>query len=57
MIAPAALSLVEAAHYLSVSADWLARSDCPRVRLGRRIVFRVVDLDAFLKARSTHAAA
>ena len=54
-IEPAALNVEEAARYLGgISADWLARSDCPRVRFGRRVVFLVSDLRAFAVQRRTH---
>jgi len=56
-VSPAALNVKDAAAYLGVTADWLARSDCPRVRLGRLVRYRVVDLDAFLAARLTHGTA
>ena len=56
-MSPAALNVKDAAAYLGVTADWLARSDCPRVRLGRLVRYRVVDLDAFLAARLTHGSA
>lgn len=50
-IAPTALAVKEAAHYIGMSADWLAKSDCPRVRLGRRVLYLVRDLDSYLVQR------
>ena len=57
MNTPAGLNVQEAARYVGVSATTLARSDCPRVRIGRRVVYRVVDLDAYLANRLTHGRA
>lgn len=52
-VRPAALSFDAAAAYLGgVSRSWLEHSDVPRVRLGRRVVFRIVDLDAYLANRN-----
>jgi hypothetical protein len=48
------LDLKMAAAFLCVSPDWLARSDCPRAHLGRRIVFRRSVLLAFVTGRETH---
>ena len=51
----AALRLREAAAYVGMSASWLAHSDMPRVRMGRRAtVYLIADLDAYLAARRTH---
>lgn len=46
-----ALRIDEAADYLGVSRSYVERSDIPRVRLGRRVVFRIVDLDRYLAQR------
>ena len=54
---PAVLSAQDAAHYIGMSESWLWRSDVPRVRLGSRVKFRVVDLDAYLIQQRTHGAA
>jgi predicted DNA-binding transcriptional regulator AlpA len=54
---PAVLSVKDAAQYLGMSESWLWRSDVPRVRLGSRVKFRVVDLDAYLVQRVSHGAA
>jgi predicted DNA-binding transcriptional regulator AlpA len=46
-----ALGYDEAARYLGVKRSWLEHSDVPRVKLGRRVVFRIVDLDTYLERR------
>lgn len=43
-----------AAAYLKVSRDWLHRSDIPRARLGRRIVFLRSELLTYVTAHLTH---
>ena len=48
------LRLEDAAKYLTVSASWLDRSDCPRSRLGRRVIYYRDELDAFALAHMTH---
>lgn len=58
-IAPAApespfMPLADAAAYLTVSASWLDRSDCPRIRFGRRVVYDRQQLEAFARAHLTH---
>lgn len=47
------LNLPEAAAFLRVGREWLRSSDCPRVRLGRRIVFYRDDLVEFALNRRT----
>lgn len=47
------LTIEEAADYLRISADWLRNSDCPRVRLGARVVFYREDLREFALNRRT----
>lgn len=51
--APAgALSRVEAAQYLSISTrlldDLLSAGTIPRIKIGRKTLVRVIDLDAYL---------
>ena len=46
----------EAAHYLGLAAQTLCKWRCsgggPRfIRLGRKVVYRIKDLDAFLESR------
>lgn len=50
----AVLTAKEAAAYLGMSVSWVEHSDLPRVRLGRAVRFRRVDLDAYVAARLTH---
>lgn len=50
-IVPAALKPPQAAAYIAMSLSWLEHSDIPKVRLGRSIVYRRVDLDAYLQQR------
>ncbi len=49
-----ALSRVDAAHYLGVCArtfdNYVIAGEIPRVKLGTRTVYRVVDLDALLES-------
>jgi predicted DNA-binding transcriptional regulator AlpA len=47
----------EAARYIGMSTSWLWHSDVPRVRLGRAVRFRRVDLDAYVAARVSHGTA
>jgi excisionase family DNA binding protein len=51
------LSLDQAAERLSITPRYLqmivAHGDLPTVRIGRRRLVRVADLDAFVKARMT----
>jgi predicted DNA-binding transcriptional regulator AlpA len=46
-----ALRIDEAAAYLGVSRSYNEHADIPRVRLGRRVVYRIVDLDNYLAQR------
>ena len=46
--------LDEAATFIRMSPEWLARSDAPRSKLGRRILFRRSQLLAFVAAHETH---
>jgi len=48
--------LREAAAFIRMSADWLEKSDVPRARMGRRIVFLRSELLAYVNARLTHSA-
>jgi hypothetical protein len=48
---PAALKPPQAALYIGMSLSWLEHSDVPRVKMGRSVVYRVVDLDSYLAAR------
>ncbi|HOK32540.1 MAG TPA: helix-turn-helix domain-containing protein [Limnochordia bacterium] len=54
---PAALPTREAARYLGLSPITMRRlakrGELPHVRVGKALLFRVVDLDAFLEARTT----
>lgn len=54
---PATMDVMEAAQYIGMSPSWLARSDVPRVRLGRRVLYLRADLDAFLVQRRSHGSA
>ena len=45
------LSVKEAAAWLGMSMSWLAQSDVPFVRLGRRRLYRASDLRAHISAR------
>lgn len=56
-VQPIALGVKEAAKAIGVSESWLHHSDVPRVRAGRRVLFLVSDLTAFLEARRSHGAA
>jgi predicted DNA-binding transcriptional regulator AlpA len=57
------LSVEEAAHYLGVSVSWLNKSRCrgdgpPHHKIGRRVVYALADLDAFLaQQRRCHTSA
>lgn len=48
------LNVGDAAHYLSVSSEWLRvrerKGDIPSVRLGTAVRFRPEDLDAYIEA-------
>ena len=46
--------LDEAAKFIRVSREWLERSDIPRARLGRRIVFLKSQLLAYVTTHLTH---
>jgi hypothetical protein len=46
--------LDEAAKFIRMSPEWLERSDIPRARLGRRIVFLKSQLLAYVTKRHTH---
>ena len=48
----AVLGYDAAAAYIGMKRSWLEHSDVPRVKLGRRVVFRIVDLDDYLKQRA-----
>ena len=48
------LSAKDAAALLGVSASWLYQSNVPRVKLGRRTLYRPHDLAAYVDARVTH---
>ncbi len=45
----------EAAAFLRMSEDWLERSDVPRARMGRRILFLKSELLAYVAAHLTHS--
>lgn len=45
------LSVKEAARYLGMSVAWLYASDVPCVKLGRRRLYRAVDLERFVEKR------
>lgn len=51
------VSTSEAAKYMGVSASWLSKTrvlggDAPRyVKVGRRVVYRLSDLDEFMENR------
>lgn len=45
------LNVKEAAAYLSVSTSWLYTSGIPFVKLGRRRLYRVEDLDSHVAQR------
>ena len=45
------LSVKQAAAWLGMSASWLAQSDVPFVRLGRRRLYRASDLRSHISAR------
>lgn len=46
--------LDEAAGFIRMSAEWLSRSDIPRSKLGRRILFRRSQLLSYVAAHETH---
>lgn len=48
------LTTDEAAAYLRVSTSWLWRSDVPRVRLGRRVLWLRSQLLAYAERHLTH---
>lgn len=47
------LTLDEAAAYLRMSPRWLEASDCPRIKLGRRVLWDRVELEKFARAHAT----
>ena len=51
--------MADAAHYLGVTynvlKDWVADRRIPHFRVGRRVMFRVASLDAWMKAREVPA--
>lgn len=47
--------LKEAAAFIRMSPDWLERSDVPRSRMGRRILFLKSELLAYVAAHLTHS--
>lgn len=47
------MTIEEAADYLRIGVEWLRASDCPRVRLGARVVFYRGDLREFALNRRT----
>ena len=51
-----AMNAKQTATYLGMSERWVWQSDLPRVRLGRRVKFLRVDVDAYVAARRTHGA-
>jgi len=55
----AVLDVREAAAYLAISEETVRRyvrsGELPHTRVGRSIRFRLVDLDAYLKARTSRA--
>ena len=50
------LSVKDAAVQLGVSESWLYQSDVPKVKLGRRTLFRPTDLANYVGARVSHRA-
>lgn len=58
-ISPGALNRLNAAKYLGISErtlDRLAESgELTRIRIGTAVVFRVIDLDAYLAAKLSEA--
>jgi predicted DNA-binding transcriptional regulator AlpA len=48
------LSAKEAADRLGMSLGWLSSSQVPRVKLGRRTLYRPSDIDAFVAAHVSH---
>lgn len=59
-ITPACTLTAGAAKYLGVSVAWLKKARCegtgPRyVKIGRAVVYRIADLDAFLDAHSVES--
>jgi 3-hydroxymyristoyl/3-hydroxydecanoyl-(acyl carrier protein) dehydratase len=51
-IRPGALGVEAAAQYIGMSVSWLQHSDVPRVKLGRRVLYRTMDLDRYLAQRT-----
>lgn len=49
------LEVKEAAAFIRMSEEWLERSDVPRAKLGRRVLFLRSELLAYVKARLTHS--
>jgi hypothetical protein len=47
----------QAAAYLTVSPSWLEASDCPRCKLGRRVVYHLPTLERWALAHATHEVA
>lgn len=56
-VQPAVLGYDEAATYIGMKRSWLEHSDVPRVRLGRRVLFLIADLDTYLAQRRDRDAA
>lgn len=50
-------ALDEAAAFVRLSPDTLQRSDCPRARVGRRVLFRRSQLLAYIAQREGRDAA
>ena len=50
------LSVKEAAAQLGVSTSWLSSASVPKVKLGRRTLYRPSDLAAYVNARVSHRA-
>ncbi len=48
------MSVEEAADYLGLSKSWIYQSDIPRVKLGRRRLYRPSDLNKYVSARVSH---
>jgi hypothetical protein len=53
-LADEVFGLEEAAKFIRMSPEWLERSDIPRARLGRRIVFLKSQLLAYVTKHLTH---
>ena len=49
LLEPRCLSSAQAAAYLGIGATLLAKLGVPRVKLGRRLIYDRVDLDAWLE--------